>query len=252
MKRNKPMLIFGCLLFLVSAGVFLYPYFHGAYLEQVQSGSVRSFYQYTSQKKEDPEAPIKAEEPTEDNTEEPTEAPYPLLREACLAYNMALYHDKQSTLASETALEDAGFDLTPYDLESDVFAVLKIESLDIEMPIYLGANTANLSAGAAVLGQTSLPIGGKNSNCVIAGHRGWQGADYFKHLPEIEIGATVQITNLWETLDYTVTTCKLILSSDFSDITIHEGEDRLTLFTCEYGAEGVKYRYLVICERTDG
>lgn len=243
MKRNKPLLIFGCLLFIVSAAAFLYPMIHGAQLERVQSSSVQSFYQITS---------AQSEASMEDLSGEPTELPYPLLREACLSYNTGLYLDQQSSLSSSSALEDAGFDLSPYDLESDVFAVLKIESLGIEMPVYLGANAENLAAGAAVLGQTSLPIGGESTNCVIAGHRGWQGADYFKHLPEIEVGATVRITNLWETLDYTVTECKLILSSDFSDITIHEGEDRLTLFTCEYGAEGVKYRYLVICKRTDG
>lgn len=250
MKRNKPLLIFGCLLFIASAAVFLYPYFHGALLEHEQSSSIQSFYQLTSEKKNDPGAPTDAT--MEDLSEDPAYLPYPLLREACLAYNTELYDTKQNTLTSPTALENAGFDLTGYDLESNVFAVLKIESLNIEMPVYLGANAENLAAGAAVLGQTSLPIGGNNSNCVIAGHRGWKGADYFKHLPEIEIGGAVQIKNLWETLDYTVTTCKLILSSDFSEITIHEGEDRLTLFTCEYGAEGVKYRYLVICERTDG
>ena len=34
----------------------------------------------------------------------------------------------------------------------------------------------------SALSQTSLPIGGPNTNCVIAGHRGWGGAPYFRYL----------------------------------------------------------------------
>ena len=46
----------------------------------------------------------------------------------------------------------------------------------------------HLAAGAAVLGNTSAPIGGDNTNCVIAGHRGWRGADYFRHIDRLAGG----------------------------------------------------------------
>jgi len=39
---------------------------------------------------------------------------------------------------------------------------------------------------------------------VIAGHRGWRGADYFRHIDRLAVGDTVTLTNLWETLTYTV------------------------------------------------
>ena len=38
---------------------------------------------------------------------------------------------------------------------------------------------------------------------VIAGHRGWRGADYFRHIDRLAVSDTVTLTNLWETLTYT-------------------------------------------------
>lgn len=70
------------------------------------------------------------------------------------------------------------------------------------MPVYLGATDVNLASGAAHLSQTSLPIGGENTNCVIAGHRGWNGAAYFRYVPDLEKGDFVTLQNLWETLTY--------------------------------------------------
>lgn len=63
--------------------------------------------------------------------------------------------------------------------------------MELTMPVYLGASDGHLAAGATVLGNTSAPIGGVNTNCVIAGHRGWYGADYFRHIDRLQAGDTV-------------------------------------------------------------
>lgn len=49
------------------------------------------------------------------------------------------------------------------------------------MPVYLGASTENMARGGALLGQTSMPLGGANTNTVIAAHRGYYGAEYDGH-----------------------------------------------------------------------
>lgn len=118
------------------------------------------------------------------------------------------------------------------------------------MPIYLGASDDHLAAGAAQLSQTSLPIGGTNTNCVIAGHRGWRGADYFRYVPDLQIGDEIIITNLWETLTYTVVETDIIAPNDVDKILIQEGKDMLTLITCHPYASGGKQRYVVYCERS--
>lgn len=117
------------------------------------------------------------------------------------------------------------------------------------MPVYLGASDAHLAAGAAVLGNTSAPIGGGNTNSVIAGHRGWRGADYFRHIDRLQVGDTVQVTSLWETLTYAVADIQIIQPHEVDKIKIQQGRDLLTLITCHPYASGGKQRYVVYCER---
>ena len=123
--------------------------------------------------------------------------------------------------------------------------------MELTMPVYLGASDDHLAAGAAVLGNTSVPIGGANTNCVIAGHRGWKGADYFRHIDRLEVGDTVKLTNLWETLTYTVSDIQIIQPHEVEKIKIQQGRDLLTLLTCHPYASGGKQRYVAFCVRTE-
>jgi sortase A len=180
--------------------------------------------------------------------EVPTEMvrPYADLYAAMENYNLQIYEDKQNGLAS---YEAAGVELEAYGFEDGVAAVLSVPSIELSMPVYLGASYDNMAAGAAVMGSTSLPIGGENTNCVIAGHRGWNGAKYFLDIDKIQVGDTVQLTNLWETLSYTVVETKVIAPNDVEQIKIQDGRELLTLMSCHPYASGSKFRYLVICER---
>ena len=121
--------------------------------------------------------------------------------------------------------------------------------MELTMPVYLGASDAHLAAGAAVLGNTSAPIGGDNTNCVIAGHRGWKGADYFRHIDKLAVGDTVKLTNLWETLTYTVADIQIIQPHEVEKIKVQPNRDLLTLLTCHPYASGGRQRYVVYCER---
>ena len=165
-------------------------------------------------------------------------------------YNSSIYDMGQAELTDETAYEVPSFILADYGLDSEIFGVISIPSLDIEMPIYLGASYQHMADGAAHLTQTSLPIGGENTNCVIAGHRGWHGASYFLTITDLKLGDEVFVTNLWETLRYRVVEIQIIDPKDISAILIQDGRELLTLLTCYRVASGEKLRYLVICERT--
>lgn len=166
------------------------------------------------------------------------------------AYNETIFQDGQEGLSDPTAYEKSPFLLTEYACDSEVFGVLSIPKLELRMPIYLGATKENMAKGAAVMGQTSIPLGGENTNCVLAGHRGWNGAAYFLYIDKLEPGDTLTVTNLWENLTYTVTETKIISPNDVEAIHIQPGRELLTLLTCHPPASGGKQRYLVFCERT--
>ena len=146
-----------------------------------------------------------------------------------------IYTERQAGLADALACEEP--------------AVLLRDSLELVMPVYLGASDSHLAAGAAVLGNTSVPIGGMSTNCVIAGHRGWYGADYFRHIDRLQVGDMVTITNLWETLTYAVVDMKIIQPDQVDKIKIQPGRDLLTLITCHPYASGGRQRLVVYCER---
>ena len=177
------------------------------------------------------------------------EQQYPELLADLQTYNRRIYTEKQSGLVDLEACEAPAADLTAYGIEGEIIGVLEIPVMELTMPVYLGASDGHLAAGAAVLGSTSAPIGGDGTNCVIAGHRGWKGADYFRHIDKLAVGDTVTLTNLWETLTYTVADIQIIQPHEVDKIKIQQGRDLLTLITCHPYASGGKQRYVVYCER---
>ena len=187
-------------------------------------------------------------EPIEE-TEPPT--PYPELLDMLEAYNRELYENDQAALSSLAATEQPGVLFSVSGQAGDVFGVLSIPKLEMEMPLYLGATDKHMADGAAQLGQTSIPIGGENTNAVIAGHRGYNGAPYFRYVPELQVGDSVDITNLWGTLHYSVVETKIIQPNDIDAIKIQPGRDLITLLTCHPYASGGRQRFLVICERME-
>lgn len=177
------------------------------------------------------------------------EQSYPELLATLQDYNQRIYAEKQSNLTSLEACEEPAVDLAAYDVGDEIIGVLEIPTMELTMPVYLGASDEHLALGAAVLGSTSAPIGGDNTNCVIAGHRGWRGADYFRHIDRLQVGDTVQLINLWETLTYTVTDIQIIQPHEVEKIKIRPHRDLLTLLTCHPYASGGKQRYVVVCEK---
>ena len=179
------------------------------------------------------------------------EQQYPELLAVLQDYNRQLYAGKQCNLTDLEACEEPAADLTAYGIKDEIIGVLEIPAMELIMPVYLGASDAHLAAGAAVLGNTSAPIGGDNTNCVIAGHRGWRGADYFRHIDRLHVGDTVTLTNLWETLTYTVADIQIIQPHEVDKIKIQQSRDLLTLLTCHPYASGGRQRYVVYCERIE-
>lgn len=241
MKNRK--LLFSALivLFLIGLAIFLFPIIQKARIESQAKQTVEQFLSAR------PEIiPVKPQ-PNTENSED--QLPYYDLWQDAKMYNLQLLSAQREALSSSLDYIYPQLTLADYGLDSEVFGIISIPKLNLEMPIYLGASSSNLSQGAAVLGQTSLPVGGTNTNCVIAGHRGWNGADFFRYITELEAGDEVIITNLWRTIRYTVTETKIIEPNDVESIYIQPEREMVTLMTCHPFASGGRYRYLVYCDR---
>ena len=227
---RKTFLVLAALLAVAGICVMLWPVFIGHRLQADTDAAVQEFLA---------------------DRNEP-ERQYPELLAELQAYNQRIYTEKQSGLVDLESCEEPAADLTTYGIDDEIIGVLEIPAMELTMPVYLGASDDHLAAGAAVLGNTSAPIGGNNTNCVIAGHRGWRGADYFRHIDNLAVGDIVKLTNLWETLTYTVADIQIIQPYEVEKIKIQQGQDLLTLLTCHPYASGGKQRYVVYCQRTGG
>ena len=246
MKRNKTVCA-ALLLFAVGLGVFLYPMIQGRHAEAQLQSAVSSFVEKQTVHK------IPSKQPGPGIPSEPTEPTAPRehaeLYAAMQQYNSRIFDEHQKGLSDAWAYEEPSFYLEDYGLEEAVFGVITIDKLELEMPIFLGATYNHMAQGVAHLSQTSIPIGGKNTNSVLAGHRGWGGAKYFRYITDLVPGDEVRITNLWETMTYRVCQTQIIEPNDVEAIHIKPGRELITLLTCHPYASGGRQRYLVICER---
>lgn len=174
----------------------------------------------------------------------------PLFQEI-VDYNQSIYQDGQSGFSDPWGYEQSPIDLTGF--ENGIFGYIEIPSLGQTFELYIGATAENMSKGVAIMGQTSLPVGGENTNCVIAGHRGYnRNKTFFKQIEEIQDGDMIYIRNPWEKLTYKVESVDVIEPDDLDAVRIQEGRDMVTLLTCHPYASHGRYRYLVYCTRYEG
>lgn len=256
MKR-KLLIALAVLLFLFGLGVLFYPTIQTAAFRQAEQREIQRFQEYRAEYRAEGgifpdtssiDAPEDIHQPESTAQTEPaeTERAFPELWEACVAYNAQLVKKQPASLTA-SGMNSPALALSDYGWEEDVFATLSIPSAGIETPLYLGASRSNLTKGGVILGQTSLPIGGESTHCVIGGHRTWNAILHpFVSLEEVSVGDLVQITNPWETLRYRVISTQTIYPDDLEQVRIQPGRDLLSIFTCTYPNTR---RVLVTCER---
>ena len=162
-------------------------------------------------------------------------------------YNIELYEKKQNSLVDPFSYSQPNFDLSEYGIEDNCIGFISIDRIDMTLPIYLGANNENMKNGAVHLTETSFPIGGENTNAVIAAHRGTTKI-MFRHIDELELGDSILIKNFKEILKYQVCEIKIISPTDVEELLIQDGRDLITLISCHPYRHNYQ-RYVVYCER---
>lgn len=232
----KKRLLCGILFIALGAGVYFYPTWSAVRAKHQQEQVIRQFQSEVSI------SDMQQEAENEDTVWTET------VLEQSKAYNETLFETEQAAFRDAEAVKVVP-DFFPDAREP--IGILSIPAMDCTLSLYVGATDAHLNLGAAVLGGTSLPVGGENTNSVIAAHRGWKNGKYFKEIEKLQPGDAVFVENPWETLTYEVEACEVIAPTDSERLKIQEGRDMLTLITCHpYRSHGA-FRYVVYCVRTD-
>ena len=179
--------------------------------------------------------------------EAPKSGPFEELYQYLMAENERLYMTGQDELTDAFSYQTAGIDLSGYGLKDGCIGYLEAPTIGVLMPIYLGANTENMKKGAVHMTQTSYPIGGDNTNAVIAAHRGGT-REMLRNIHQIQIGDEIIITNFRERLVYRAVEVRIILPTQIGEVKIQEGHDLLTLLSCNPLGKNYQ-RYVLYCER---
>lgn len=131
---------------------------------------------------------------------------------------------------------------------NDVMATIKIPSIDVNLPIYHGTDTATLDKGIGHLFGTALPVGGESTHTVLTGHTGLGNATMFDQLTSVKMGDVFYIETAGRHLKYQVTDIRVVLPTETESLNKVEGKDLATLITCTpYGIN--THRLLVTGER---
>ena len=190
---------------------------------------------------------LKAKKETKSSDKDPSPAQLKKLYDDSKAYNEMLA--QQQGNVSSTDYKSKALDLSEYGIDNNLYCYISAPSIDMKLPVYLGAGEEQLSSGAAHLCGTSLPLDMNNTNCAIAGHTGYFGRIFFDNIRSLNKGEELSVKNYWQTVRYKVVDKKTVVPTNTSDLKIKENTTILTLITCIKNDKGKFDRCLVICEK---
>ena len=153
-----------------------------------------------------------------------------------LAYIQAA-HEYNRELSRKGIVWERGVDLEQYESvlnfnNNGNMGYIDIPKINIKLPIYHGISDEVLQRSIGHLPETSLPVGGKSTHCVLSGHRGLPSAKLFSDLDKLVEGDVFTLSILNETYSYEVDRIRVVNPSDLTELRIIPGQDLCTLVTC--------------------
>ena len=146
-------------------------------------------------------------------------------------YNNELSKDIQVDVSLDKTEEENKDYLNMLDI-GNTMGYISIPKIKVELPIYHGTSDIVLKNGVGHLEGTSLPIGGKNTHCVLAGHTGLASGKIFDNIDKLEFGDIFYIKVLDKTLEYKVVNIVKVAPNDTEAIKLDPEKDYVTLVTC--------------------
>ena len=184
---------------------------------------------------------------SEETREKLPEIPFADIYNSMYEYNISIFENNQSELKDVFSYTTNDFELEPYGLKDDIIGFITVDAMNIKLPMYIGSSEEHMAHGTTIMNQTSMPIGGNNTNCVVAAHRSF---GFFANIENLSEGDTVIVNNLWGEMGYRVIKTIIISPYDIDKVKIYPDHELLTLMTCHpYGINNE--RYVVYCVRDD-
>lgn len=225
MKRIR--VIFCVIIFITGLGIASYPFISNMVAQRHASQVVNDY---------------------ETNVEEMDEEKIDAMKEAAKKYNEQL--SNVVSVDDENENNEQGESYADLLNIGESLGYITIPKINVNLPIYNGTSQDVLSKGVGHMEQSSYPLGGESTHCVLTGHRGLPSAVLFTDLDKLEIGDEFYLHVLDEILAYKVDQIKVVEPNESGDLEIIDGKDYCTLVTCTPYAIN-SHRLLVRGERTE-
>ena len=224
---KKIRVIFCVIIFMTGLGIASYPFISNMVAQRHASQVVKDY---------------------ETNVEEMDEEKIDAMKEAAKKYNEQL--SNVVSVDDENENNEQGESYVDLLNIGESLGYITIPKIDVNLPIYNGTSQDVLSKGVGHMEQSSYPLGGESTHCVLTGHRGLPSAVLFTDLDKLEIGDEFYLHVLDEILAYKVDQIKVVEPNESGDLEIIDGKDYCTLVTCTPYAINSN-RLLVRGERTE-
>ena len=226
-QMKKIRVIFCVIIFMTGLGIASYPFISNMVAQRHASQVVKDY---------------------ETNVEEMDEEKIDAMKEAAKKYNEQLRN--VVSVDDENENNEQGESYADLLNIGESLGYITIPKIDVNLPIYNGTSQDVLSKGVGHMEQSSYPLGGESTHCVLTGHRGLPSAVLFTDLDKLEIGDEFYLHVLDEILAYKVDQIKVVEPNESGDLEIIDGKDYCTLVTCTPYAIN-SHRLLVRGERTE-
>lgn len=224
---KKIRVIFCVIIFITGLGIASYPFISNMVAQRHASQVVKDY---------------------ETNVEEMDEEKIDAMKEAAKKYNEQL--SNVVSVDDENENNEQGESYVDLLNIGESLGYITIPKINVNLPIYNGTSQDVLSKGVGHMEQSSYPLGGESTHCVLTGHRGLPSAVLFTDLDKLEIGDEFYLHVLDEILAYKVDQIKVVEPNESGDLEIIDGKDYCTLVTCTPYAIN-SHRLLVRGERTE-
>ncbi len=117
--------------------------------------------------------------------------------------------------------------------EDSIVGILRINKIDVVLPIFNDTSKKSLSAGVGILEESDLISNEKNKMTVLAGHRGGQNGDQsFLNIDKLQKDDEIKITTKEQIFCYKVIGQEVIEPTDWNKFMREEGKTKLYLISC--------------------
>ena len=135
----------------------------------------------------------------------------------------------------EPVLEEKN--LVNHPKEGTKYGTIKIESIELELPVYFGQSYSVLKSGIGHDSSSYFP--GEGGSVIYMGHN---FKKFLARLPEVKDGDIIEVETSYGVFEYEVYDSQIVIETEVDKVPIQDKEELLMIYTC-YPINNIGHAY---------